>query len=264
MSCPLHALTHVHARTHTHTHVNSDVPGDSKSMERGLHPLCNKRWTWARPDWPGGEPCSRLSRAQHEPARPGATERPGRDVCRTTPIPLQEPCPSCQAGLTVPAPVLCWHAPAPNPTQPLLRRGSHTQGCRCPSRARWGRSPPLTPRVQGLLRPGTWDLLFPPLGHGTCGPSCALKGCGQTGDPQACGLRLPALRGPALQQVLRCLLPPSPSSQACLASAVQPFTHRAAQGGRLRVGRHSACRPRNFRLPFPGQHIASVWGSCRC
>lgn len=37
---------------------------------------------------------------------------------RTTPIPLQEPCPSCQAGLAVPAPVLCWHAPAPNPTQP--------------------------------------------------------------------------------------------------------------------------------------------------
>lgn len=181
--------------------------------------------------------------------RPSRSRSPAAAARRASLCP-----PPSSAGMPLP----------PTPHSPLLRRGSHTQGCRCPSRARWGRSPPLTPRVQGLLRPGTWDLLFPPLGHGTCGPSCALKGCGQTGDPQACGLRLPALRGPALQQVLRCLLPPSPSSQACLASAVQPFTHRAAQGGRLRVGRHSACRPRNFRLPFPGQHIASVWGSCGC
>lgn len=168
MSCPLHALTHVHARTHTHTHVNSDVPGDSKSIERGLHPLCNKRWTWARPDWPGGEPCSRLSRAQHEPARPGATERPGRDVCRTTPIPLQEPCRSCQAGLTVPAPVLCWHAPAPNPTQPPPPSGVSHAGMPLPQPCSLGPLPstdapcagPPAPRDLGpvVSTPGAWHV----------------------------------------------------------------------------------------------------------
>lgn len=178
-------------------------------------------------------------------------------VCRTTPSPPQEPGPSCQAGLTV--------LPGPELRPPLLCRGSHTRGCHRATHACRGRSPPLTPRDLLLLLPG----------QGACGPSCALQGCGQTGDPQALRPVPASSEGPALQQVLRRLLPPLPSSWACLASTTQPFAHQAgmgaagstrvtwtARGGRLGVVGHPGCRRRHLRLLLPRQHVACVWGGC--
>ena len=178
-------------------------------------------------------------------------------VCRTTPSPPQEPGPSCQAGLTV--------LPGPELRPPLLCRGSHTRGCHRATHACRGRSPPLTPRDLLLLLPG----------QGACGPSCALQGCGQTGDPQALRPAPASSEGPAPQQVLRRLLPPLPSSWACLASTAQPFAHQAgmgaagntrvtwtARGGQLGVVGHPGCRPRHLQLPLPRQHVACVWGGC--
>lgn len=184
-------------------------------------------------------------------------------MCRTTPHPLQEPCPSCQVGPAVPAPSSAGMPLPPTPHSPLLRGVSRGDAA-APNPVLAGLLPSTDARVQGLLRPGTWDLLFPPLGHGLSGPPVPCRAVGRQGDPAGHVACTSSLRGPAPQQILSASLPPSPSSQACLASAVSPSHTRRLRVGRLRVGRHSACHPRSFRLPFPGQHIASVWGSCGC
>lgn len=267
MSCPLHTLTHVHtrcARTHTHTQRELRRPWRLKVHRRGLHPLCcNKVWTWT--DLTGlGESPAHGSNGHSMRAGPAWGNGEAREgYVQDPPIRSRSPAPAARWA-SLYRPVLCWHAPAPNPTTPSSVRGLTRGSAAAPNRARWGCSPPLTPRVQGLLAQGPGTCYFHPWDT-----ACAALLCpaGLWADGR------PAGPWPAPASFLRAQHP-SKSSDASShlrlprRPAWHPLSALHTPGGSgwaaPGVGRHSACHPRNFRLPFPGQHIASVWGSCGC